>query len=207
MRKSLGNLSGNLLVNGQPAPASFIRKTSYVPQVRWLPARLVLVVFEDKRALPRRVVRRVAMPVQEQYVVHSSNGAVGRLRSPVQLCAIPAASYSTCNTSHAAAQRIRCSKAHRHMNLRLQSCTLTTCSSATSSSKGAQLCWRGTSQNSRGPMAQPGWQGIACAHARGCKAPACTATAGELHQGCVVVLAELVTLLLPVCRKTPLCLQ
>jgi hypothetical protein len=34
MRKSLGNLSGSLLVNGQPAPASFIRKTSYVPQVR-----------------------------------------------------------------------------------------------------------------------------------------------------------------------------
>jgi hypothetical protein len=33
MRKSLGNLSGRLLVNDAPAPASFIRKTSYVPQV------------------------------------------------------------------------------------------------------------------------------------------------------------------------------
>lgn len=32
-RKSLGNLTGSLLVNGQPAPASFIKQTSYVPQV------------------------------------------------------------------------------------------------------------------------------------------------------------------------------
>jgi hypothetical protein len=33
MRKSLGNLTGRLLVNDSPAPAGFIRKTSYVPQV------------------------------------------------------------------------------------------------------------------------------------------------------------------------------
>lgn len=33
MRKSLGNLTGGLLVNGSPAHASFIRQTSYVPQV------------------------------------------------------------------------------------------------------------------------------------------------------------------------------
>lgn len=38
MRKSVGNLTGQLLVNGQPASASFIRQSSYVPQVRvwWL---------------------------------------------------------------------------------------------------------------------------------------------------------------------------
>lgn len=34
-RKSMGNLSGFLLVDGQPATSSFIRKTAYVPQVRW----------------------------------------------------------------------------------------------------------------------------------------------------------------------------
>lgn len=33
-RKSMGNLSGFLLVDGQPATSSFIRKTAYVPQVR-----------------------------------------------------------------------------------------------------------------------------------------------------------------------------
>jgi hypothetical protein len=33
-RKSMGNLSGFLLVNGRPATSSFIRKTAYVPQVR-----------------------------------------------------------------------------------------------------------------------------------------------------------------------------
>lgn len=33
-RKSMGNLSGYLLVNGRPATSSFIRKTAYVPQVR-----------------------------------------------------------------------------------------------------------------------------------------------------------------------------
>lgn len=33
-RKSMGNLSGFLLVNGQPATSAFIRKTTYVPQVR-----------------------------------------------------------------------------------------------------------------------------------------------------------------------------
>ena len=33
-RKSVGNLSGFLLVNGRPATSSFIRKTAYVPQVR-----------------------------------------------------------------------------------------------------------------------------------------------------------------------------
>jgi hypothetical protein len=33
MRKSLGHLKGRLLVDGQPATASFIRHTSYVPQV------------------------------------------------------------------------------------------------------------------------------------------------------------------------------
>jgi hypothetical protein len=33
-RKSMGNLSGYLLVDGQPATSSFIRKTAYVPQVR-----------------------------------------------------------------------------------------------------------------------------------------------------------------------------
>jgi hypothetical protein len=33
-RKAMGNLSGFLLVNGQPASGSFIRKTAYVPQVR-----------------------------------------------------------------------------------------------------------------------------------------------------------------------------
>lgn len=32
-RKSMGNLSGFLLVDGQPATSSFIRKTAYVPQV------------------------------------------------------------------------------------------------------------------------------------------------------------------------------
>jgi energy-coupling factor transporter ATP-binding protein EcfA2 len=37
-RKSMGNLSGFLLVNGRPATSSFIRKTAYVPQVSlaWL---------------------------------------------------------------------------------------------------------------------------------------------------------------------------
>lgn len=33
MRKSLGNLTGQLLVNGHPATAAFVRHTSYVPQV------------------------------------------------------------------------------------------------------------------------------------------------------------------------------
>lgn len=32
-RKSMGQLSGFLLVNGRPATSSFIRKTAYVPQV------------------------------------------------------------------------------------------------------------------------------------------------------------------------------
>jgi ABC-type multidrug transport system ATPase subunit len=34
MRKSVGDLSGHLLLNGQPATKNFIRKTAYVPQVR-----------------------------------------------------------------------------------------------------------------------------------------------------------------------------
>lgn len=33
MRKSVGSLTGCLLTNGQPATASFIRNSSYVPQV------------------------------------------------------------------------------------------------------------------------------------------------------------------------------
>ena len=33
MRKSVGELTGQLLLNGQPATRSFIRKTAYVPQV------------------------------------------------------------------------------------------------------------------------------------------------------------------------------
>lgn len=32
-RKSVGNLSGFLLVNGEPATSGFVRKTAYVPQV------------------------------------------------------------------------------------------------------------------------------------------------------------------------------
>lgn len=35
-RKSVGNLSGFLLVNGEPATSGFVRKTTYVPQVRVL---------------------------------------------------------------------------------------------------------------------------------------------------------------------------
>jgi hypothetical protein len=38
-RKSTGNLSGFLLVNGQPATSTFIRKTAYVPQVGGAAAR------------------------------------------------------------------------------------------------------------------------------------------------------------------------
>jgi ABC-type iron transport system FetAB ATPase subunit len=34
MRKSVGNLSGRLLLSGRPANTSFIRKTAYVPQVQ-----------------------------------------------------------------------------------------------------------------------------------------------------------------------------
>ena len=34
MRKSVGHLTGQLLLNGQPATKNFIRKTAYVPQVR-----------------------------------------------------------------------------------------------------------------------------------------------------------------------------
>jgi ABC-type multidrug transport system ATPase subunit len=34
MRKSVGHLSGRLLLSGRPANTSFIRKTAYVPQVR-----------------------------------------------------------------------------------------------------------------------------------------------------------------------------
>lgn len=33
LRKSVGSISGRLLVNGQPASKAFIRKTAYVPQV------------------------------------------------------------------------------------------------------------------------------------------------------------------------------
>jgi ABC-type multidrug transport system ATPase subunit len=33
MRKSVGQLTGQLLLNGHPATRSFIRKTAYVPQV------------------------------------------------------------------------------------------------------------------------------------------------------------------------------
>lgn len=33
-RKSVGNLSGQMLIGGKPVTRSFIRKTSYVPQVR-----------------------------------------------------------------------------------------------------------------------------------------------------------------------------
>jgi hypothetical protein len=33
LRKSVGNISGRLIVNGQPASAAFIKHTSYVSQV------------------------------------------------------------------------------------------------------------------------------------------------------------------------------
>ena len=36
-RKSVGNLSGFLLVNGEHATSGFVRKTAYVPQV-WMHA-------------------------------------------------------------------------------------------------------------------------------------------------------------------------
>lgn len=36
-RKTVGYLSGFLLVNGQPANDTFVRKTAYVPQVCALP--------------------------------------------------------------------------------------------------------------------------------------------------------------------------
>lgn len=39
MRKSIGTLTGRLLVNGQPASAGLVRYTSYVPQVRSLSLR------------------------------------------------------------------------------------------------------------------------------------------------------------------------
>lgn len=34
MRKSVGTMTGCLLVNGKPATSSFVRQTSYAPQVR-----------------------------------------------------------------------------------------------------------------------------------------------------------------------------
>lgn len=52
MRKSLGNLSGSLLVNGQPAHASFIRQTSYVPQVSPAQQRHPLRQLQPPSSLP-----------------------------------------------------------------------------------------------------------------------------------------------------------
>lgn len=47
LRKSVGNLSGRLLVNGKPATARFIRLTSYVPQVKPFPSTPLLCQLSE----------------------------------------------------------------------------------------------------------------------------------------------------------------
>jgi hypothetical protein len=78
MRKSLGNLSGSLMVNGQDAPASFIKKTSYVPQVG-CGCVLTQGAKQQRREQPVRVCLGAGVGVGVWVVDHNLGGwCVGR---------------------------------------------------------------------------------------------------------------------------------
>jgi ABC-type multidrug transport system ATPase subunit len=82
MRKTVGQLSGCLLVDGQPATQTFLKKASYVPQVS------LLLDVTGNALSPASTVRRIVKTVHEFCQPSASAQQVAAVKSAHTACHI-----------------------------------------------------------------------------------------------------------------------